>query len=249
MQRAWPMDNNTLIALSRLTTQQRNIDVVAGNIANASTPGYRAERMVFADYLVSEQRTASPPGGKQIYFTQDRATWREQAAGPISFTGNPLDLALSGNGFFTVQTPSGPRLTRAGRFTLQTDGSITDSAGNGLLDTAGQPMRVAVADTVLTVSGDGTLSSQNGQIGRVGVAVPADPNKLVAEGNRLFRADKPVTQSARPAMVQGAVESSNVEPVGELIRMMTSERDFQFVTQYVEAESQRAQNAIDKIAA
>jgi flagellar basal-body rod protein FlgF len=243
------MENNTLIALSRLTAQQRNIDVVAGNIANASTPGYRAERMVFADYLVSEQRTASPAGGKQIYFTQDRATWREPTAGAISFTGNPLDVALTGNGFFTVQTPAGPRLTRAGRFTLQADGTITDSAGNGLLDTAGQPMRVALADTMLTVSGDGTLSSQNGQLGRIGVAVPADPYKLVAEGNRLFRADTPVTQSTKPGMVQGAVEGSNVEPVGELVRMMTSERDFQFVTQYVEAESQREQNAIDKIAA
>jgi flagellar basal-body rod protein FlgF len=241
------MENNTLIALSRMTTQQRNIDVVAGNIANAGTPGYRAERMVFADYLTSEQRTASPPGGKQIYFTQDRATWREQTEGTISHTGNPLDLALSGNGYFTVQTPAGPRLTRAGRFTLQADGTIADSAGNGLLDTAGQPMRVAPADTVLTVAGDGTLSSQNGQLGRIGVAVPADPNKLFAEGSRLFRADTPVTQATKPAIVQGAVEDSNVQPVGELVRMMTSQRDFEFVTQYVEAESQRQQNAIDKI--
>jgi flagellar basal-body rod protein FlgF len=242
------MENNTIIALSRLTAQQRAIDVIAGNIANANTPGYRAERTVFADYIEAQQRTHSPPGGKQIYYTQDRATYREQTEGAISHTGNPLDLALTGSGFFTVQTQAGPRLTRAGRFSLQADGSITDSAGNALLDTAGQPMKISPADTVLTVSGDGALSSENGPIGRIGVAVPADPNKLTAEGSRLFRADSPVTQAAKPAVVQGAVEDSNVQPVTELVNMMASERDFQFVTQYVEAEGQRQQSAIDKIA-
>jgi flagellar basal-body rod protein FlgF len=102
---------------------------------------------------------------------------------------------------------------------------------------------------VLTVSGDGALSSENGPIGRIGVAIPADLNKLTAEGSRLFRADTPVTQSTKPAVVQGAVEDSNVQPVAELVKMMASERDFQFVTQYVEAEGQRQQSAIDKIAA
>ena len=243
------MDNNMSVALSRLAAQQRSIDVIADNIANTGTPGYRAERMVFADYLTSQRHTSAPPGGKQLVFTQDRATYREQTEGALTQTGNPLDLALSGNGFFQVQTPAGTRLTRAGRFELQPDGTVADAAGNALLDTGGQPLKVSTADTVLTVSGDGSLSSENGPLGRVAVVSPADPNRLVAEGSRLFRADTPVTAVSSPSVTQGAVEDSNVQPVSELVRMMAAERDFQFMTQYVEAEGQRQQTAIDKIAA
>ncbi len=121
-------------------------------------------------------------GGKILAFTQDRATYRDQAAGPLTHTANPLDLAITGPGFFTVQTKAGPMLTRAGRFGLQADGTIADADGNALLDAAGKPMRVAAADTSLQVSGDGTLSSENGQLGKIGIVQPADPNRMHGAG-------------------------------------------------------------------
>lgn len=243
------MDNTTNIALSRLVAQQRAMDVTATNLANVSTPGYRAERMVFADWLVREPASAEPPGGRIIAFTQTRATFRERAEGTLSHTGNPLDLALSGDGWFTVQTAQGTRLTRAGRFTLQKEGGITDEAGNPLLDVNARPMKLSAADTDLVVTADGTLRSQNGVIGQIGVVVPTDVNRITAEGGRLFRADVPTTPVARPKMLQGTVEDSNVQPITEITRMIGTERDFQFVTQMVEAEGQRRQSAIDKIAA
>jgi flagellar basal-body rod protein FlgF len=243
------MNTTTDIALSRLTAQSRAMDVIAGNIANISPPGYRAERLLFADWLSPQTGTTVPKGDRTLAYTQDRATYRDRAEGTLTHTGNPLDLALSGEGFFTVQTPAGTRLTRAGRFTLQGDGSITDEAGNALLDNAGAPMRINAADTQLTVTADGTLSSQNGPIGKIAVAKPTDPNRMTAEGSRLFRADVATVSVATPKMIQGAVEDSNVQPVAELVRMMGTERDFQFVTQFVEAEGQRQQTAIDKIAA
>jgi flagellar basal-body rod protein FlgF len=241
------MNNTTNIALSRLTAQTRAMDVIANNIANLSTPGYRAERMVFADWLSPQTGTTAPKGDRTLAYTQDRATYRDQAEGSITQTGNPLDIALTGDGFFTVQTAAGTRLTRAGRFTLQGDGSITDGAGNALLDSAGAPMRVAAADTQLTVTADGSLSSQNGPIGKIGVVKPTDANRMTAEGSRLFRPDVPTVPVTAPHMVQGAVEDSNVQAVPELVRMMSTERDFQFVSQFVEAEGQRKQTAIDKI--
>ena len=243
------MDNTTNIALSRLSAQQRAMDVVAGNLANASTPGYRAERTVFADWLLREPAAAEPAGGRTIAFTQTRATYRDRTGGTLTQTGNPLDLALSGDGWFTVQTANGVRLTRAGRFTLQKDGAITDEAGNPLLDTRAQPLKLSTADTDLTVKADGTLRSQNGVIGQIAVVAPNDPNRITAEGGRLFRADVPTTAVAKPKVVQGAVEDSNVQPIAEITRMISTERDFQFVTQMVEAEGQRRQSAIDKIAA
>ena len=243
------MDNATTIALSRLSAQSRAMDMIAGNLANMSTPGFRAERMVFSDWLSSQSNTTMPRGDRQLAYTQDRATYRDQAEGTLTQTGNPLDLALSGDGFFTVRTAAGTRLTRAGRFTLQATGTITDEAGNALLDTNNQPMTVSAADTKLTVTADGAISSQNGPIGKIAIVKPNDQNRMTAEGGRLFRADVPTTPVGAPRIVQGAVEDSNVQPVAELVRMMSTERDFQFVTQFVEAEGQRHQSAIDKIAA
>ncbi len=242
------MNNSTNIALSRLTSQSRAMDVIAGNLANMSTPGYRAERVLFTDWLSAQNGTSIARGDRQLAFTQDRATWREQAEGTITHTGNPLDLALSGGGYFTVATAAGTRLTRAGRFSLQSDGSIVDSSGNGLLDVNGVPLKASAADTQLTVTADGAISSQNGPIGKIAVVISNNPNSLTAEGGRLLRADGPTTPVATPKLVQGAVEDSNVQPVVELTRMMTAERDFQFATQFVQAEGDRQQGAIDKIA-
>lgn len=243
------MENASLIALSRLIAEQRAMDVTAGNLANAGTPGYRAERTVFADWLLRQHLGTEPRGGGPLAFTQDRATYREPAEGTLTHTGNPLDLALSGEGFFTVQTANGPRLTRAGRFTLGANGGITDESGNALLDISGQKMQITPTDTRLSVAGDGTLSSENGRIGRIGIVVPTDPYRMTAEGSRLFRADAPTRPVTAPKLVQGAVEESNVQPIAELTRMMATERDFQFVTQFVEAEDTRRQTAIDHIAA
>jgi len=243
------MDLTTDIVLSRLTAQSRALDVTAGNIANASTPGYRAERVQFTDWLAPQSGTSIPNGDRKLAFTQDRATYRDRAEGTLTQTGNPLDLGLSGDGYFTVATAAGTRLTRAGRFTLQSDGSITDANGNALLDSNNAPLKIAAGDTKLTVTADGSLSSQNGPIGRIAVVSPSDPNRLTAEGGRLFRADVPTNTVARPKIIQGVVEDSNVQPITELADMITLQRGFQMATQFISAETQRQQDAIDKIAA
>lgn len=102
------MELTTNVALSRLVAQQRALDVTAGNLANANTPGFKAERVVFADWLSRQTGTDAPRGGRTVAFMQDRATYREQQAGPLQHTGNPLDLALGGDGYFTVDTPADP---------------------------------------------------------------------------------------------------------------------------------------------
>jgi flagellar basal-body rod protein FlgF len=241
------MENATTIALSRLIAQQRSIDVTAANIANAATPGFHAERMLFSDWLVRQPGGAQPPGGGSLAYTQDRATYRDTAAGPLTHTQNPLDLALGSDGFFTVLTPRGPRLTRAGHFSLNSTGRIVDDQGNPLLDSLGKPIQIATADGALSITADGTISSDNGPIGKVGVVVPADPQKMQAEGATLFVAGSPTRPVAAPEVIQGAVEDSNVKPTVELARMMTDLREFQFVTQFLQGESDMQQNAIDKI--
>lgn len=241
------METPALIALSRLVAQQRAMDVTATNLANASTPGFQAGRVMFSDWLSRQTRTEAPPGGGTIAYVQDRATYLDQTAGTLQHTGNPLDLALGGDGYFTVETARGPRLTRAGRFSPQADGTIGDADGNALLDTEGKRLRLSARDAHVTVSADGTISTENGQIGRIGVVRPQDRMRLQAEGSRLLRAETPTTPVAAPRVVQGAVEDSNVQPVLETTRMMDAVREFQFASQFVQAESERQQKAVDKL--
>jgi len=243
------MDNASLIALSRLIAQENAMDVRANNIANANTPGFRASRMVFSDYLARQNGGTAPPGGQVISYTQDRATYRDQTIGQISQTGNPLDLALSTNGYFTVQTANGVRLTRAGHFQLGADGTITDQDGNALLDVNNHPLQLSAADTNPTITGDGNISSAGGTIGQIGVVTPNDPTQLQTEGNNLLVASGGTTPVATPKVIQGAIEQSNVEPIGETTSMMNELREFQFVSQFVEAENTREQDAIAKLAA
>jgi flagellar basal-body rod protein FlgF len=241
------MDIATSIAASRLVAQQRALDVIADNLANANTPGFKAERVQFSDWLSRQSGGATPPGGNPIAFTQDRATWREQQAGTITHTGNPLDLALTGQGYFTVNTPAGPRLTRDGRFGMLPNGTLADTAGDPVLDNNGQPIQFAPTDTQITVAADGTVSSENGQIAQVGIVEPTDSMKLTAEGGTRLASGSPTTPVTTPVVEQGAIEESNVQPMLEVTRMMDGERQFEFVTQFVQAESDRQQNSIDKL--
>ncbi len=241
------MELPTYVALSRLTAQQRAMDVTATNLANAGTPGFKAGRMLFSDWLNRQTGTEAPRGGKVVAHAQDRATYHDRQAGTLQQTGNPLDFAISGDGFFTVDTPRGPRLTRAGRFSPLPDGRVGDTDGNALMDSAGQPIRLAPTDTRITVTADGTISAESGRIGRIGVVQPADPYRITPEGARTLRANSDTAPVATPKLVQGAIEDSNVQPIVETTRMMADLRSFQFTTQFVQAEADRMQSAIDKL--
>jgi flagellar basal-body rod protein FlgF len=241
------MDTVSSIAASRLVAQQRVMDVTADNIANANTPGFKAERVQFSDWLVRETNGDAAQGDRTIAYTQDRATWREQQSGTLTHTGNPLDLAITSDGYFTISTSAGPRLTRNGRFGLMPNGTLADGAGNAVLDSNGQPIVLSTTDTIITIAGDGTLSSENGQLAKIGIVRPNDPMQLTGEGNTLLRSNAPAAAVTSPGVVQGSVENSNVQPVLEMTRMIDGQRQFQFITQFIQAESDRQQSAIDKL--
>jgi flagellar basal-body rod protein FlgF len=241
------MDTVSTVAASRLVAQQRVMDVIAGNVANADTPGYKAERVQFSDWLIRQRGADAPRGDRSVAYTQDRATWREQQTGTLTHTGNTFDLSLTSDGYFTVGTSRGPRLTRDGRFNLMPSGTLADDAGNAVLDTNGRPIVLSPTDTQISVAGDGTISSENGQLGKIGVVRPNNPMQLAAEGNTLFRSDSLTTPVTSPGVVQGSMEESNVQPVLEMTRMLDGLRQFQFITQFIQAEGDRQQSVIDKL--
>jgi flagellar basal-body rod protein FlgF len=235
------MDTPGYIILSRLSAQLRATQVLANNLANAETPGFRAGRAVFAQHLQAQRESGA------VAYTNDRATWRDMAAGPLTTTGNPFDVAIRGDGFFAVETPQGERFTRAGRFTLDPEGRMTDMEGHPVLDARGTPLAFGPNDTRIEIQGDGTVRSENGVIGRLRVVRFEDPQRMRAEGDRLFASDDQAQPLERPNLVQGAVEGSNVRPVLELTSMTAEMREFQFATQFAEREGERLQSAVERI--
>ncbi|MDN3567352.1 flagellar basal-body rod protein FlgF [Paeniroseomonas aquatica] len=235
------MDQPGYVVLSRLAAQLRATQVLANNLANADTPGFRAERPVFASFV-----TRSPDQG-EVRYSLDRATWRDGRPGPIGTTGNPLDLALRGDGFFVLETPNGDRYTRAGRFTLDAAGRITDADGHAVLDTRGAPITLSPADSRIEIQSDGTVRSENGVVAQLRIVRFASPERLKAEGARLFAAEDAPEDMPRPQLVQGAVEGSNVSAIGEMTRLTEQVRQFQFATQFAEREGDRLSTAVDRI--
>ncbi|MBS1076016.1 flagellar basal-body rod protein FlgF [Gluconobacter sp. Dm-73] len=241
------MENSTYIALSRMDAQQRAMSVVADNMSNASTVGYKRENVLFSDFLSHQHGSKQAEGADTESYTQDRATYRDFQQGDMQSTGNPLDLALGGEGYFQVRTANGVRLTRAGRFEEQQDGAVVDESGNALLDRDGQPIVIPQTDHRITISADGVISTETGEQGQIGIVTAQDDNKLQAEGSRLLRTEQPTTAVERPNIVQGMVEGSNVQMMTEVTKMMQIQRNFQFMAQFVDAEATRQKNAIDKI--
>jgi flagellar basal-body rod protein FlgF len=238
----------SLIAASRLIAEQDAMAVIADNLANANTPAYEAERMQFTDWLAPNGHSASGSAGN-VAFVEDRGTWRDRASGTFRRTGNPFDLAIGNpDAWFTVRTAQGVRLTRAGAFSLSANGVVVDRNGDALLDTVGRPITLSTSDTGITVAADGTLSStESGIIAEIGLARPNDRNAMTAEGGTLFNPNGATSPVTAPELVQGMLEDSNVQPILEITRMIDAERQFAFLADFIQAESDRRQNAMTKI--
>src|SRR5690606_20262981 len=124
------IENAQLIGLSRQIALQRQMDVVANNMANINSTGFKGENILFEEYIMPEARDrAFPVGDQPLSYVQDWATMHDLAAGSITETGNPFDVALSGEGFFAVQTPQGERWTRNGVFEVNSEGTLVNQNG------------------------------------------------------------------------------------------------------------------------
>ncbi len=242
------MDSAGYILLSRLSLQERSTPALAHNIANADTPGFRAMRPIFGQVMVSLRGAGRMPGDSSMAFPQDRATWRDMAPGSLQTTGNKLDVAIDGEGFFVIDTPKGERYTRAGRFSIGANGRLVDQEGNAVLDTRDRPISFSAQDTQIEITKSGTIQSENGEIARLQVVRFEKPQNLLGEGNRLFDANNEApVPIQRPKVVQGALEGSNVSPILEMTRLTAEMREFQYASNFTEREGERITNAVERI--
>ena len=242
------MDSPGYILLSRLSLQERSTQALANNIANADTPGFRAMRPIFGQVMVSLRGAGGMRGDSSMSFPQDRATWRDMSQGSLQTTGNKLDVALDGDGFFVVETPKGERYTRAGRFSIGANGRLVDQEGNAVLESQKRPISFSAQDTQIEITKSGTIQSENGEIAQLQVVRFEKPQNLMAEGNRLFDAqsEAPVPVE-RPKVVQGALEGSNISPILEMTRLTAEMREFQYASMFTEREGERITNAVERI--
>jgi flagellar basal-body rod protein FlgF len=240
---------SNLVLLSSQMALAQSMDIVANNIANASTTGFKREGIAFETLLSRGAISNNPPAN----FVFDRSTFRDMGGGPITNTGNPLDLAIEGDGYFQVQLPNGTTgFTRAGTFKLSTDGTIITQSG---LPVIGDGGTVTIPNTVseINVSGDGYVTARvdNGaalaQLGKIVVMKFDDNQKLQPIGNGVFT----TTQQPQPAVDsvirEGAIEQSNVEPVIEITDMIRIMRSYEQASTMISNENQRQTDAITRL--
>jgi flagellar basal-body rod protein FlgF len=245
------MQDLLLIGLSRQVALRRELDVVANNVANIDTTGYKANGALFEEYLSS---ATNGNQGPPISFVRDRATYIDMSRGPVQHTGNPLDLAIDGEAFFAVQTPNGVRYTRNGAFKIDATGQIVTNDGNPVLGDGG-PIKLQPNDSQLQVSPDGTVSVREGssnadsQRGKLRLVRFANINQLQKEGASLFNylgANQP-PQDTKSSVIQGSLEKSNVKGVLEMARMIEITRSYQQISAMMQQQNDMGTTAINKL--
>ncbi len=233
------MENATYSTITRQTGLMQEMRAIANNIANASTTGFRAEEVIFAEHVAA----IGPDHPSLSMATADvRRTVMTQGA--LSQTGGPFDLAVEGEGYFMVQTPEGERLTRAGHFTPNQNGDLVTSEGYPVLDAGGAPVFVPTDAGRVAISADGTISAGGQPIGQIGLVVPLDPNGMLREDGVRFRADGGVEPAPNGRMMQGFLEDSNVNPILQIGRMIEVQRAYELGQNFLQSEDERIRGAI-----
>ncbi|MDU6376041.1 MAG: flagellar basal-body rod protein FlgF, partial [Bradyrhizobium sp.] len=228
------MENALLIGLSRQMVLERQLDVVANNVANVNTNGFKADQQLFEEYLSSKAHEDNFPGAsRKVSYVQDRGTYRDFSQGSAQHTGNALDVAISGNGFLTVQTAAGERYTRDGNLHMNNLGQLVTAAGDLVLGTGG-PIVLQPTDHDINISPDGTATVVEGVNrpdsirGKLKLVSFADPQQAQKQGNNLYSAAGGVTPQpdTKSTVQQGYIEKSNVSAVGEMSRMVEVMRSY-----------------------
>ena len=250
------MENTLLVGLSRQMVLERQMDVVANNVANINTNGFKADRSLFEEYLRSPAHEDNfQRSDRRVSFVQDRASFHDFAAGNTEQTKNPLDVSIDGGGFLVVQTPAGERYTRDGGLQINNQGQLVTAGGNPVMGTSGpivfQPtdkqINIAADGNVTVLEGTGRIDSVRGKLRLVSFT---EAQKLVKDGNNLFSAGQGV--AAQPDITsrvrQGFIEKSNVNSVTEMSRMIEITRTYTQISALLQQQSDLHKSAIEKLA-
>jgi flagellar basal-body rod protein FlgF len=244
------VENAALVGLSRQVALRRELEVVANNLANIGTAGFKSEEITFSEYMMPVASADTFPRGRdrRVSYVEDRATWQDFSAGPVEITNNQFDLAVNGDAFFAVQTPNGVRYTRNGQFQLNDQGILVTNEGHPVMSTSGA-VQFDETDTNVSIGPDGTISTQQGVRGRILLTNFANPQSLVAEGSSFFRAEEPGQELApgQGRIEQYAIEKANVKPVVETTRLIEITRAYASLAQMMQRGDELRRTAIERL--
>jgi flagellar basal-body rod protein FlgG len=225
-------------AAAGMEAQQLQLDAVSNDLANLNTDGYKSERVAFGDLLYNQVDVAGTETGAGAG-AQARIMGRSETQGALKETGDPLDLAIEGDGYFMVTRPDGSKaLTRDGALSVDAKGEIVNSAGNRLSPPIKLPAGVTADE--LRIASDGTVTANGKKLGQIKLMNVPAPDHLTAEGDGLM---VPTSASGEPKgasghIHQGALEDSNVDVGKDMATMMTAQRAFQMSSTAIQTESQ-----------
>jgi flagellar basal-body rod protein FlgF len=250
------MENALLIGLSRQVALHRELEVISNNVANLNTTGFKGDGALFEQYLMPLGRDNQFSGAdSRPNFVQDRATWLDLSQGPIQQTGNPLDVAIDGDGYLTVQTPRGERYTRNGALQINSTGELVTTEGFKVLGESG-PIVFQTSDRDITINPDGSVRVREGSSattdssrGKLRLVDFDRPQQLQKDGSNTFLANAGTQpRAAKAQIVQGAIEKSNVKGVIEMTRLIEVSRSYAEVAGLLQQQSDMRRNAIEKLA-
>jgi flagellar basal-body rod protein FlgF len=243
------MQNALFVGVSSQVALQRELDVIANNMANVSTTGFKSRNSRFQEYLMPVASADSfQTRDRRVSYVIDQGTNLDLAQGPIEQTGNPLHVAVRGDAFLTVQTPQGARYTRNGAFELNAQGTLVTSDGYAVQGEAG-PITVNPQETGFAIGPDGTVSTNLGVRGKIRLVTFANPQQLTNEGANLYAATaQPQAAGIAGRLESGALERSNVRPVVEMTRLMDVNRSYTLVSSMISRLDDMRGTAIRRLA-
>jgi flagellar basal-body rod protein FlgF len=241
------MDNAVFVGLSRQMILRREMEIIANNIANMDTAGFKVESMMQRTEPGAPAMTLGGP--RPIKFVAADGVARDFGQGVLSRTGGTFDMAIEGQGFFQVQGPDGPRYTRDGRFTVDPTGRLVTAAGLPVLDDGGGEIQIDMERGQVEIGPDGTMSQGDERVGKVGVYQFANAGALEKVGDNLYRnASNLAAEPALEARVrQGHIEGSNVRPVLEITRMVEVSRAYEQTAKMMDSESELSRRAVERL--
>jgi flagellar basal-body rod protein FlgF len=236
------MDNAAYAVLTRQSGLLAELQAVANNIANAETTGFRAEGVIFSEYVTAL-------GGESPSLSMAAARVRETSftPGALARTGGTLDMAITGEGFFLVATPDGERLTRAGSFFQNANGDVVTAEGHALLDAGGAPVFVPPGAAQIGIAPDGTISADGVPVGQVGLFLPSDPASMTRQSGVLFTAGSDLLPADGATVSQGFLEESNVDAVSQITRLIAVQRAYELGQGLLDREDSRIRNVIQTL--
>jgi flagellar basal-body rod protein FlgF len=239
------MDNTMMVALQTQRVLQRRMDIAAHNLANMATTGFKADALLME--TVSRSPAASQDRPQDIRFVRDMGLARDMRQGPVRMTGGTFDLALQGEGFFTVQGQDGPLYTRDGAFTLDGAGQLVTREGRAVLNEGGAPIVLDPRGEPPVIGRDGAVRVAGVEAGRIGVVSFARPGALERTGENLWTAAGQQSEAFTGEVVQGAIEDSNVVPVLELTSLIQISRAYESAARVVRSADELRQRTIDRL--